>query len=269
MAATTPWAPRAALRAVADLRAHLVQARLAGAVATTPGHGVGNCKKLVAGEPNYTFGLSDWRRVDEDEVRSVVADLCGQAAVDGDPDGAGWIDPDATLAAIEGQRAKVAAHARARSAVLLATGHPTGLLPHYMALGAALRHAGCQLLTPLDDSWITQNDDPRGIRFFGVVACARTGGRLVHTGRWGYMEAMLAALEEQGRRPDLVVGDHGMAGDAIEVGIETLAIADVNDPALPLAQARGRTGAVMPIDDNLAPRLFEPVTAAILDGLHR
>jgi hypothetical protein len=35
--------------------------------------------------------------------------------------------------------------------------------------------------------------------------------------------------------------DHGFAGAAIERGIPTLSIADVNDPALPLAQLRGRT----------------------------
>jgi hypothetical protein len=45
-----------------------------------------------------------------------------------------------------------------------------------------------------------------------------------------------------------------MAGAAIERGIPTLSIADVNDPALPLAQVRGRTDGVLPIDDNLAPR---------------
>jgi hypothetical protein len=31
-----------------------------------------------------------------------------------------------------------------------------------------------------------------------------------------------------------------------------------------LAQMRGRTDGVLPIDDNLAPRLFLPVTAAML-----
>jgi hypothetical protein len=55
-----------------------------------------------------------------------------------------------------------------------------------------------------------------------------------------------------------------MAGAAIERGIPTLSIADVNDPALPLAQVRGYTDAVLPIDDNLAPRLFVPVTGAML-----
>ncbi|MDQ3679566.1 MAG: phosphatase [Actinomycetota bacterium] len=252
---------------MSDLREHLIEARLAGSVATTPGNTVANCEKLVAGKPDYTFGLSDWRSVDVAEVRAVVSGLFGAAAVDGDPDGPGWIDPDATLAAIEGHRAKVADHARARSRVLLATGHPTGLLPHYMTLGRALLDAGCDLLTALDNSWLVEVPERRGLRFLGRVACAWTGGDLIHTHRSHYMEAMLDALDEEGRWPDLVLGDHGMAGAAIERGIETLGIADVNDPALFLAQARGRTESVMPIDDNLAPRLFEPVTTAILDGV--
>ena len=249
------------------LRHHLVDARLAGSVATTPGHAADNCQKLVAGDPSYTFGLSDWQSADVDEVRSVVARLCGDAAVHGQPDGPGWIDPDATLAAIDGHRKKVAAHAAARSSVLLATGHPTGLLAHYMALGRAFRQSGCEVLITLDSCWITEGENRRGVRFVGGVACVWTGGNLVHTHRSRYMEAMLDALEQEGRRPGLVVGDHGMAGAAIERGIDTLGIADVNDPALFLAQARGRTESVMPIDDNLSPRLVEPVTDAVLDGM--
>lgn len=252
---------------MADLRHHLLESRLAGSVATTPGNTVANCEKLVAGKPDYTFGLSDWQSAEVAEVRAVVADVFGPAAVDGDPDGAGWIDPDATLAAIEGHRAKVAAHASARSTVLLATGHPTGLLPHYMALARALTRVGCEVLTPLDNCWLDTGPDGRGIRFLDGVGCAWTGGDLVHSHRSRYMEAMLESLDGDGHWPDLVVGDHGMAGAAVECGIETLGIADVNDPALFLAQARGRTASVMPIDDNLAPRLFEPVTAAVLDGL--
>ena len=249
-----------------SLRDHLVDSRLAGSVATTPGNTVDNCHKLVAGRPDYTFGLSDWQTTDVDEVCAIVAKVFGHAAVDGDADGPGWIDPDATLAAIEGHRATLARHARARSAVLLATGHPTGLLPHYMALARALLTAGCDLLTPLDNSWLVTGPDRRGVRFLGLVGCAWTGGDLIHSHRSRYMEAMLDALQSDGRRPDLVLGDHGMAGAAIERGIETLGIADVNDPALFVAQARGRTESVMPIDDNLAPRLFEPVTAALLEG---
>ena len=36
-------------------------------------------------------------------------------------------------------------------------------------------------------------------------------------------------------RPDLVFADHGFAGAAIERGVETISIADVNDPALLVA----------------------------------
>jgi hypothetical protein len=38
----------------------------------------------------------------------------------------------------------------------------------------------------------------------------------------------------------------------------------VNDPALPLAQARGRTDGVLLVDDGLPPHLFAPVTEAVL-----
>ena len=254
---------------LSGLRTHLVESRLAGAVATTPGNTLDNCRKLVDGEAAYTFGLSDWRTADFAEARSAVAAVCGDEAVDGDPEGPGWIDPDATVEAVEGHRARIAAHARARSAVLLATGHPTGLLGHYVALARRLDGAGCRLLMPLDDDWVVPSDGQRrrGVRFVGGVGCVRTGGDLLHSHFAIYMEAMLDSLESQGMGPDLVIGDHGMAGTAVERGIETLGIADVNDPALFLAQARGRTRSVVPIDDNLAPRLYEPMTAAMLDGL--
>ncbi len=41
-------------------------------------------------------------------------------------------------------------------------------------------------------------------------------------------EAMRRMLADE--RPDLVIADHGLAGAAIEAGVETLSIADVNDP---------------------------------------
>ncbi|MDQ6798698.1 MAG: phosphatase, partial [Actinomycetota bacterium] len=63
---------------------------------------------------------------------------------------------------------------------------------------------------------------------------------------------------------DLVVADHGFAGAAIEAGIPTLAIADVNDLALPLAQARGRTDSVIVLDDGLDASRFVPVTEAVI-----
>lgn len=245
-----------------DLRSQLVAHRLTGDVATSRRWTLANCVKLVAGDPDYTFGLRDTVGVSEDEVRKAIVDVCGEAAIDGPLDGDGWIDPDATLAAIEVHRDRLREFARHGGSFLLATGHPTGLLPHYAAIGRALAAAGCVPLTALDDELDVAHG--LGVRYLDGVAVPWTGGDLVHTHRSGLMEAIVAALATP---PDLVIADHGFAGAAIDAGIPTLSIADVNDPALPLAQVHGLTDAVLPIDDNLAPQLFEPVTAAVLDGV--
>jgi hypothetical protein len=252
-----------------ELRDHLVASRLAGDVATTRGHTRANCRKLVEGHPEYTFGLSDYRTATAGEALAAVVAVCGGDPSTGAADDPGWIEPDATLKQIERHRQRLAAFVSAGGGrVLLATGHPTGLLPHYAAVAHALQAHGCEVLSPRDDTWIDHDwrGHRLGIRFLGGVGCVFDGGALCHTHRGVFMEAM---LEEVNGNCDLVIGDHGMAGAAIEQGIPTLSIADVNDPALPLAQLRGRTDAVLPIDDNLSPRLFVPVTEAILDWRER
>ncbi len=252
------------------LRGHLVASRLAGDVATSPRWTLDNCAKLVDGQPDYTFGLPDWRDADLDDAVAAVRAVCGgDPSAAADPYGPGFIDPDLAVAAVAVHRDRLAAVARGGGArVLLATGHPTGLLPHYGAIARALQATGSELLAPLDDVLLAPEPGPRGrrgIRFLDGVACVHDGAALRHTHLARFMEAM---LDELGGGPgvvDLVVADHGMAGAAIARGLPTLSIADVNDPALPLAQVRGRTDAVLPLDDNLAPRLFLPVTAAVLD----
>lgn len=250
----------------ADLLGHLVATRLAGRVATTPRQTIANCHKLSDGSPDYTFGL-DVAGTPPEEAIAAVAAVCGGDPRTAEPDGPGWIDPEATLAGIDRHRRTLAKAAGQQVRVLLATGHPTGLLPHYAALGRSLASAGCQLLTPLDDVWLEPHDTGRrqGIRFIDDVACEFDGASLRHTHRARAMEAMLDELGGGPDAVDLVVADHGLAGAAIARGIETLSIADVNDPGLPLAQVRGSTDGVLPIDDNLAPRLFVPVTRALQD----
>lgn len=254
-----------------ELREHLIAHRLAGSVATTPSNTIGNCRRLVAGDTKFTFGLSDHRDATLEDAIGAIRVLCG-----GDPEaapgtGPGWIDPDQAVAGVALHRERLAAVAArgtagARPRVLLATGHPTGLLPHYQAISRRLAARGVDLLTPLDDErWYPGEWGARlGMRFLDAVACAYDGASLHHTHLPVYMERMLDELDAP---PELVVADHGMAGAAIEAGIPTLSIADVNDPALPLAQVRGRTDAVLCLDDNLAPRVFVAVTAAMLDGI--
>jgi hypothetical protein len=88
------------------------------------------------------------------------------------------------------------------------------------------------------------------------------GANMRHTHSGDPMSRM---LEEA--RPDLVFADHGFAGAAIERGVDAVSIADVNDPALIVARAQGRTGAVIVMDDNVRPEDYWPCFQAIVARL--
>jgi len=252
-----------------ELLSHLVSSRLAGRVATPAASSLNNSACLVAGNPDYTFGLSDWRDATFEQVLAALRAAGGtelEADMASRSDG-GFIDPAAVLEGIRAHRRGLAdLLAGGGGRVLLATGHPGPLLPHYGTLARALAAAGCSILRPLDgerDPLTTPDGRPCSIGYVDGVAALSFGGGHHHTHRPEYMEAMLDTLGGPDA-VDLVVADHGFAGAAIEAGITTLSIADVNDPALPLAQARGRTEGVLLIDDGLDPSLFVPVTAAML-----
>jgi hypothetical protein len=72
------------------------------------------------------------------------------------------------------------------------------------------------------------------------------------------MQALLGVLGDS--PPDLVVADHGWAGAAVEAGIDTLALADCNDPALFVAEAEGKPVVTVPLDDNVPPHLYDPIS---------
>ena len=253
------------------LLAHLVASRLAGRVATRSSNSLRNAARLVEGDPDCTMGLSDWRDADLSEVLTAVRALGGREL---DPEaaehpGGGYIEPEGTLEGIRTHRRTLIEFLAAGGGrVLVATGHPT-LLRHYAAIVRALASAGCRVVRPLElveDILVTPEGRRCSIGYVDGVAVLSYDGREHHTHRSLYMEAMLDALGA-GDGVDLVIADHGYAGAAIEAGIETLSIADINDPGLPLAQARGRTTGVLLIDDGLDPGVFVPVTEAVLAGV--
>ncbi len=240
----------------------LVQNRLCGDVATPVGSCLNNCRCMIEGHADYTFGLSDWRDATfEDAVAALEASGVGRLR--SDDDGApAFIDPASTAAGLRTHHDVLAELAAAGGGkVLLATGHPV-LLPHYGAVAAALARAGCLLLRPLEEAGTTGADGRRSVTYVDFVAVLFHDGAARHTHLSDYMEEMLDALGSDA--PDLVVADHGFAGAAVEAGLRTLSIADVNDPALPLAQVRGRTDGVLLIDDGVKPDLFAPATEAVL-----
>jgi hypothetical protein len=148
--------------------------------------------------------------------------------------------------------------------VVLATGHPVGLAHLYLAVGRELRARGVEILRPADGvRWHdADRDHPWEIRYLEGLALLTdvASARHTHAG-----DAMRRMLDDE--RPDLVFADHGFAGAAIEAGVDTLSIADVNDPALVVAKAQGRTETVIVMDDNVSPEDYWPCFQAIASRL--
>jgi hypothetical protein len=246
------------------LRQHLLDSRIAGSVATPREDNLRNFGRMAEGRSNYDFGLvpaRDWTR---DEVLDVMARRCGVLPDPAYGSGPDTIDVDLTLAALDRVRDRLQLAAQRSERVLVATGHPTGILVLHLATVLALRAGGAQVLVPDDVDWAWPWDDDAGrwgvrrVRPVSGVHMLATGGELLHTHAPEPCRALLAALDAP---PDLVVADHGWAGAAAAAGIEVLSYADCNDPALFVAQEEGVDIVVVPLDDNVRPQLYDPLAA--------
>jgi len=257
------WAPRAYERA--ELVRGLLVAGIAGDQVSHPFDNVlRNIRLLTEGDPDKQFGLTGVDAMDPADVLGLVGVAAG---FEPDPDvreGPVPVDPELVLLACEavGQRLAIAVERGER--VILATGHPVGLAHLYIEVGRALRTRGVELLRPADGLIWRDGDRHHQwqLRYLEGVAILtdRASARHTHSG-----DPMARMLEAE--RADLVFADHGFAGAAIERGVETVSIADVNDPALLVAQVQGRTGTVIVMDDHVAPEDYWPCFQAIASRL--
>ncbi len=236
------------------MRAALVHGGVAGVNSHDRQNVLWKAKRLCEGDLDAQFGLTGVSGLSIDRVLGLIADAAG---IDPDPDvqhGLVVVDPERVLARFEGIAERFALAAERGERVLIATGHPTGLPLLYQETGRLLERHGATLIRPLEGStWTDRRARRLEVRYFGGVAMVTARGSALHTHSPEAMERMLA--EEQ---PDLVFADHGLAGAAIEAGVETVAIADVNDPALVVAHSQGRTQGVVVMDDNVRPESYWP-----------
>jgi Phosphatase len=247
-----------------ELVAGLLEGRVAGPVTSHPMENVrGNIALLCEGDEDKQFGMSGLAgAMDPDDVLEAVAVLAGFRPVAST--GPTAIDPERVLAACERAGDRLAAACDRGERMILATGHPVGLMLLYGEVGRELSRRGVRLIRPADGaSW---NDGGVGGRrqlgYLFDVAILTDGARASHTHSGVPMARM---LEEA--RPDLVFADHGFAGSAIEAGVEAISIADVNDPALILARVLGRTSEVIVMDDNVRPDAYWPCFQAVVSRL--
>jgi hypothetical protein len=244
-------------------RQELVDALLAGKVAgPVTSHDRRNVHwkidRLVEGDPDLQFGLGGLTSFGPEEVLAMMAEAAG---FDPDPllqDGPTAIDPWRVIEACDAAGRRLALAAERGEHVVLATGHPAGLPLLYMATARLLEQNGAKLLRPLAGMDWREEGRHREIRYFRGLAVFTDRGSTLHTHSPGPMQRMLQEV-----RPDLVFADHGFAGAAIEAGIDTISIADVNDPAPVVAKRQGRTEVVIVMDDNVQPEDYWPCFQAI------
>jgi hypothetical protein len=245
-----------------------VAARICGDVATSRQSNLTNARLCAQGHPGFTFGVRFSRPWAYEEVVAELAKRVGVSADLAYGSGQDRIDPQLCADRLEAMGERLGSAARRRERVLLATGHPTGLLAIHLEVAAALRAAGARLLAPAPGWSYRSRDQVRHIRHVGGVAMLSDGAGLLHTHDPQPMRGMLAALAAAGEPPpDLVLADHGYAGAAGQAGIDTLGFADCNDPALFLAEAEGTVRVTVPLDDNVQPHLYGPVSSYLLSSL--
>jgi len=219
-----------------------------------------NIRLLHEGDPDKQFGMTGLQTLGPDEI----LDLVGRAA-GFEPDrtattGPVPVDPEHVLDACALAGDRFADAIRRGERVILATGHPVGLAHLYIEVGRLLRAGGATIIEPADgETWHDEGrPHPWQIRYLDGVAMLTDEASARHTHAGDAMDRML-----DDATPDLVFADHGFAGAAIERGVDAVSIADVNDPALLVAQAQGRTRTVIVMDDNVAPQAYWPCFQAI------
>jgi hypothetical protein len=279
------WIPRHLDReSVVDA---LVEARIGGPVPTTVANVRAKMVRLIDGHPTERLGLP-LDAVSREELAALLRD---EAGLGSGPPGEPWVDPGRLYDRLAAAGVRLASAADRGETVLLATGHPVGLSYLYMSIASVLEEAGARVVRPADGSrWQARavSTGPRspaavakrlaraalsraaraparrGIAYLGGVGVVTDGRSALHTHSGEAMERMLGEV-----RPDLVIGDHGLAGTAISSGIDTIAVADVNDPALMLAHRAGLVDHLIVMDDNSAPNAYWPCFQVLAEPLER
>jgi Phosphatase len=241
---------------LADARAALISAGITGPHQSHErARNIAKIYALLDGGSEDGFGLSGLERYSAGEVLGFMAEMTGCSSDVADMACDELIDPDKTIAGVISAAHRLTDHARRGGSLLVATGHPTGLLENHMRIADAFRHNGGKVLRLREEERLPLLSKAKEVRYVGGVGCLADWGRLLHTHSADAMEALLDVQPW----PEIVLADHGFAGAAIERGIPAIAVMDINDYALAVAAAEGKDVIIIPMDDNRPPRLYEPV----------
>jgi hypothetical protein len=255
---------------------------IAGEVATPRENNLLHYRLLADRDPHYLLGLDPSTELTAAFVLELMAERVG---VSPDPEhrfGVDTIDPELTVAALDRYADRLAAAVLRAETVLFTTGHPASLAALYQTFADALRERGCGILRA-GEGWGYDASTRYGTRRLtigysaaysaaspegGDVAALEYAGGPVHSHAARPIRATFAALAAEGLAlPDLVVADHGWCGGAAQAGVDAIGFADCNDPGLFVGEYEGVVRVSVPLDDGLAPAVYEPLGGYVLARL--
>lgn len=245
-----------------ELAVALEAARITGEVATTREDNMLKIQRFIDHSEHEEFGVTWTQEWDADSVFALMVERVGINPEPSHVSGQDTIGTALAVAKLEEYAAILGERARAGARILFATGHPGGLLPVYAELAEAARKHGAEVIA-IPEGLASQGGHLRQI--MGVKVCHKHGS-LLHSHSPEHMRLVLEWMSAHDvALPDLVVADHGWAGAAADAGIETIGIADCNDPGLFVSEEQGQLRVAVPIDDNVHPGLYRPMIDFILE----
>jgi hypothetical protein len=217
---------------------------------------VAAAKKLTDNDPYVTFGIRmvidyvQLNEVDPQEALGMIASITKCSQDVSYTEGRGYISPSSTIKGLKAMSAAIRRVCRDHGYVTFATGHPGSMIECYTVLASLVRELGGHVLDLAKGQVAFQGEDRDHIHVADSIndicilsdTCAA-----LHTHDSRAMELM---LNDAKRLPDLVIADHGFAGEAINRGIPTVAIMDTNDPGLAVAKKLGANVIIVPMNDN-------------------
>lgn len=247
------------------LRRTLLDSGVTGTIEAHPAKtNVESLKRLLNGDPYVTFGIAavhdavNHKRFNLGSLTDIMSHSLGISAERFTEPGAGYISPERTARRLHALKEQVDATIALGGSILLGTSHPGSLATHYLVLANYIRERGGRL-SLLNEPF--KVGDYRWLDNVGGVHMLTDEGQLMHTHESAGFYGLISAFNE---RPALVLADHGYAGAAINHGIATIALHDVDDPGIPVAEYLGCDVIAVPMNDNQLNQPTVKVIEAVL-----
>ncbi len=213
-------------------------------------------KRLADGDPYVTFGIravidyAQSQDLDADDALKIIAGVTKCSQDINYREGRGYISPSSTIKGLKATALAIKRVASEGGSVVLATGHPGSMIDYYTELADLVRKLGGRVLDLARGQVVWQGehrDHAHVVDSVNSIAFVSDTCSALHSHDSRPMEFMLNDAKET---PNLVLADHGFAGEAINRGVFTVAVMDTNDPGLAVAKKLGAKLVLVPMNDN-------------------